>query len=91
MVLGPEIRDMRLDKGEIKPPHTSTDSVDNGFDWSVPGLDADLIDPARSRFNIIDIRSRSGNLGVEVVKDRVDVRLKHLSMVDIGWIAENRM
>lgn len=64
MVLGPEIRDVRLDKGEIKPPHTSADSIDNRLDWSVPGLDADLLGLTRSRFNIVDIRSRGGDLGV---------------------------
>lgn len=64
MIPGPEIGDVRLNKGEIKPPHASTDSIDNRLDWSVPGLDAYLLGLTRSRFNIVYIRGRGGDLGV---------------------------
>lgn len=79
---------MWLDERQIKPPRPSSDPFNNRFNGSIPCLRTSPDSSGISRFDALDVEGVSISTTLQVIGDRVDVRLKDLLVVHICGVTE---
>ena len=87
-VLGLEVRDMRLHKGQVELSGSSLNPLDNRLDRPIPSLSSSLDGGCVRRLDRLDVNRSSSDPVKPVFDERVDVRLQDVSMIHVGGVAE---